>query len=147
MKKVTLTPVTISKNNGDNREFSLCAYENVARTTHDSADYRTTSDIVVGDRHISVKASGFTLMSGNLCEGKTTFEGIWDVYEHNTHSNDFVYITVDFTAYYMTLVEFKQFVHMFGRVEREIEKNGGAMKIRSRKESKKMVEWLNAEVA
>ena len=47
----------------------------------------------------------------------------------------------------MNINEFEQFVYMFGRTERESEKNGGAMKIRCRKESRKMVEWLNAHVA
>jgi hypothetical protein len=147
MTSAILNPVSLSRNEGDNKEFSVCAYVGAERTKHDSKDFRTSSDIVVGDRHISVKSSAFTLMSGNMCEGETTFDGIWNVYADNTHSNEFVYVAQNFIAYFMNLAEFKKFVYAFCRVERESEKNGGAMKIRCRKESKKMIEWLNACVA
>ena len=117
------------------------------RAKHDSSDYRKSSDIVLGERHISVKSSAFTLMSGNMCEGISDFDGIWNLYERNTHSNEFAYVTEDFIAYFMSLAEFKKFVYAFCRVERESEKNGGQMKIRCRKESKKMVEWLAKNIA
>lgn len=147
MTSAILNPMEVSRNAGDNREWSVCSYVGAERTKHDSSDYRKTSDIVVGDRHISVKSSAFTLMSGNMCEGEQTLDGIWSVYERNTHSNEFAYVTQDFVAYFMSLDEFKRFVYAFCRTERESEKNGGAMKIRCRKESKKMVEWLSAQVA
>ena len=147
MTSAILNPVSLSRNEGDNKEFSVCEYVGAERTKHDSSDFRKSSDIVLGDRHISVKSSAFTLMSGNMCEGKTDFDGIWNVYADNTHSNEFVYVAQNFVAYFMSLAEFKKFVYAFCRVERESEKNGGAMKIRCRKESKKMIEWLNACVA
>lgn len=147
MNAVMLNPTTIAKYFGDTAEWAVCAYERVARAKHDSSDYRSNSDVNVGNRHISVKSSAFTLMSGNMCEGREDFDGIWNLYAENTHSNEFVYVAQDFTAYYMTIDEFEKFVYLFCRTERESEKNGGAMKIRCRKESKKMVEWLNAQVA
>ena len=133
MTSAILTPMTISRNAGDNREWSVCSYVGAPRAKHDSSDYR--------------KSSAFTLMSGNMCEGISDFDGIWNLYERNTHSNEFAYVTEDFTAYFMSLAEFKKFVYAFCRVERESEKNGGQMKIRCRKESKKMVEWLAKNIA
>ena len=50
-------------------------------------------------------------------------------------------------CYEMNLPEFKQFVYAFCHTERESEKNGGAMKIRCRKESKKMLAWLAEKVS
>ena len=147
MTSAILTPTTISRNAGDNREWSVCSYVGAPRAKHDSSDYRKSSDIVLGERHISVKSSAFTLMSGNMCEGISDFDGIWNLYERNTHSNEFAYVTEDFTAYFMSLAEFKKFVYACCRVERESEKNGGQMKIRCRKESKKMVEWLAKNIA
>lgn len=144
MTTAVLTNIDNHANAGIAREHNLCAYLGITRICHDSTDYRTSSDIYLGDRHISVKASGFTLMSGNMCEGQETFEGIWDVYTRNTHSNEWAYVTVDNIAYFMDENEFSDFVHTFCRVERESEKNGGAMKIRCRKESRKMVAWLEA---
>ena len=146
MTSAILNPMTISRNAGDNREWSVCAYIGAERTKHDSSDYRNSSDIVLGERHISVKSSAFTLMSGNMCEGETTMDGIWNVYERNTHSNEVAYVTEDFTAYFMTIAEFKKFVYAFCRTEKESAKNGGQTKIRCRKESKKMVEWLAAHI-
>ena len=107
MTSAILTPMTISRNAGDNREWSVCSYVGAPRAKHDSSDYRNSSDIVLGERHISVKSSAFTLMSGNMCEGETTMDGIWNVYERNTHSNEVAYVTEDFTAYFMTMDEFK----------------------------------------
>lgn len=140
---INYKPATV-KNEGIAREWADCQRLGIERIAHDSTDYRTSSDICLGDRHISVKASGFTLMSGNMCEGEDTFEGIWNVYKRNTHSNEWHYMTEDYTVYEMNMGEFERFVRAFCRVERESEKNGGQMKIRCRKESKKMLAWLAA---
>lgn len=132
------------KNAGDAREWAYCAYAGVERKKHDAGAYDRDSDVNVGDRHISIKASKFSLMSGSLCEGLTDFDSIWNLYASKVHSNTFVYIDVDYTAYEMTLVEFKAFVYAFCKTERESMKNGGATKIRCKAESKKMIEWLQA---
>lgn len=110
----------------------------------DHVPYDRGSDVNAGHRHISVKSSGFTLMSGNLCEGRTSFDGIWNLYELKVASNEWAYITKDGRAFEMNLGEFKQFVYEFCTVEKESAKNGGASKIRCRKESKKMLRWLEA---
>lgn len=132
------------KNNGDRREWAVCAYEGVQRTKHDSIAYDKDSDVNAGERHISIKASKFTLMSGSLCEGRTSFDSIWELYAAKKHSNEWCYMTEDFTAYYMNLNEFKSFVYEFCGVEKESAKNGGAYKIRCKAESKRMLKWLEA---
>ena len=132
------------KNNGDRREWAVCNHMGVERTKHDSAAYDRDSDVNVGDLHISVKSSGFTLMSGNLCEGLEDFDAIWALYKSKTHSNCFAYVDEDFNLTLMDIDEFEKFVYTFCHIERESEKNGGAVKIRCRKESAKMRAWLAA---
>ena len=133
-------------NRGINAEWAFCKAYGVERAKHDHSRYDEDSDLNVGELHFSIKASGFSLMSGSLCEGLTEFEDIWNLYASRVHSNRFVYITREGVAYIMSLDEFGKFVHEFGRLEKESAKNGGAVKIRCLKESKKMVKWL-AEIA
>lgn len=128
----------------DRKEWAVCAYTGIERTKHDSSAYDRDSDVNAGDLHISVKSSGFTLMSGSLCEGLDSFDAIWNLYRSKTHSNCFAYVDEDFNLTLMDIDEFEKFVYTFCRVERESEKNGGAMKIRCRKESAKMRAWLAA---
>ena len=134
-----------ARNAGDAREWALCNYYGCERCKHDSLAYDKASDLSVNGMDISIKASAITLMSGNLCNGLESFDDIWSLYAENVHSNTFAYITNDFTVYMMNLGEFERFVRTFCRTERESEKNGGAMKIRCRKESAKMLKWLAAE--
>lgn len=135
-------PAAAPKNEGIAREWALCAYYKVTRTSHDSLAYDKGSDLDAGSKHISIKASAFTLMAGCLCEGLTSFDAIWNLYASKVHSNTFAYVTADFTVYEMNLDEFKKFVYAFAHTERESEKNGGQVKIRLRKESGKMLRWL-----
>ena len=132
------------KNNGDRREFAVCAYEGIQRVKHNATAYDKDSDVNVGNRHISIKASKFSLMAGSLCEGKATFDEIWNLYATKKHSNEWCYLTSDFTAYYMTEDEFKSFVFEFCHVEKESQKNGGHYKIRCAEETKRMRKWLEA---
>lgn len=133
-------------NHGDACEYALCKHYNINRESHDHSSYNKNSDIVVNDKNISVKSDGFTLMSGSLCKGLNTFGEIWNLFEQTTHSNVFAYITKSFTVYEMDINEFKLFMFIFGRVERESEKNGGQLKIRCKKESKKMERWLKCHL-
>ena len=126
-------------NKGIRMEWGFCAYCGIERHMHDSKAYDKDSDC--GD--CSVKASAFTLMAGSLCQGLEDFDEIWNLFASRVHSKRFVYITQDCMAYEMSLDEFKRFVYAFCRLERESEKNGGAMKIRCRKESSKMLKWLD----
>lgn len=132
------------QNAGIAREWGLCAYYGIDRTAHDSVSYDKGSDIETADKNISVKASGFTLMSGSLCEGLSDFDGIWNLYASRVHSDTFAYVTEDGTTYEMNLNEFKEMVYTFCRTEKESAKNGGATKIRCKKESAKMRAWLEA---
>ena len=125
------------RNAGIAREWALCKYFGIERVAHDSSSYDKSSDLIVDNMNISIKASAFTLMSGTLCEGRTTFDEIWKLYESRVHSDHFAYITADFDVYMMNKDEFKTFVYEFCTTERESSKNGGAMKIRCRKETKK----------
>lgn len=126
----------------DRKEWAVCGYAGITRTKHDSAAYDKDSDVNFGTRHISVKSSGFSLMAGSLCEGLTEFDAIWDLYETKAHSNEWCYVTADFTGYFMDREEFKSFVYSFCTTEKESAKNGGAVKIRCRKETAKMLRWL-----
>lgn len=141
MTAYTLNPMT-ARNAGDAREWALCAHFGIERNTHDSVAYDKASDCSANGHGYSVKASGATLMSGALCNGLETMESIWELYTERVHSDRFVYVTENWTAYEMNLNEFGEFIKAFGRCERESAKNGGAMKIRIRKESSKMVAWL-----
>ena len=146
-----MTTYTINRvdhqNAGIAREWALCRYYKVNRTAHDALPYDKGSDLDAAGKHISIKASAFTLMSGNLCEGIEDFDGIWNLYATRVHSDTFAYVTADYRVYEMNLSEFKQFVYAFGRTERESSKNGGAVKIRLRKESSKMLGWLADKAA
>lgn len=126
----------------DAAEWALCAKHGIKRMKHDSSAYDRDSDVNAGDTRISVKTSAFTLMAGSLCEGLEDFDSIWNLYESRVHSNMFAYVTLQGLCYMMNIAEFKSFVYAFCKTERESEKNGGAMKIRCRKESGKMLRWL-----
>ena len=130
------------KNKGVVREWAICRHYGIIREKHDSLAYDKGSDLEAYGKRISVKASGFSLMSGKLCEGRTEFAKIWELYNERVHSDTFAYVTEDFTVYEMNINEFKKFVFTFGKLERESKKNGGQIKIKCRKESKKMIQWL-----
>ena len=91
----------------DAAEWALCSRYGIERTKHDSSAYDRDSDVNAGAIRISVKTSGFTLMAGSLCEGRDTFDGIWNLYADRVHSNHFAYVTADGTCYMMSLGEFK----------------------------------------
>lgn len=139
--------IRVHKNAGISREWTWCAYNGIERTSHDHTAYDKDSDLTVGDMRFSIKASGFSLISARLCKGCVTFDDIWNLYEHNVHSNLFVYITKDYIAYIMNLDEFKTFIYSFCYLDRESKKNGGGIKIKCRAESKKMLRWFEEKAA
>ena len=57
-------------------------------------------------------------------------------------ATEFVYITQTGTCYLMDRREYAEFVETFAEVTRESQKNGGAVKMRLRRETPKMLEWL-----
>lgn len=146
MTSAILEPIA-AKNAGDAREWAFCRACGVERTAHDSLAYDKASDCEANGHGYSLKASAFTLMSGALCEGLQTLDEIWALYAERVHSDRFVYVTCDWVAYIMDINEFGEFVKTFAHCERESSKNGGAVKVRCRKESSKMVAWLMERVA
>lgn len=138
-----LTITNECSNNGIAREWAFARAMGIERTSHDNGRYDKDSDVNANGIGYSVKASGFSLMSGTLCEGKTEFDEIWKLYKARVHSTRFVYVTKDGIAYIMNINEFEKFVYEFCKVEKESQKNGGYSKIRCKKESNKMVEWLS----
>ena len=147
MKHNTLKKIVLTTKKADNKEWCFALSKNIIRTKHDSGSYDKGSDVETAQANYSVKSSAFTLMSGSLCEGLEDFDDIWNLYESRVHSNVFVYITEEYEAYEMNIHEFKRFVYTFCKTERESAKNGGQMKIRCRKESEKMLRWLEERAA
>lgn len=131
-----------ARNDGINKEWVFGANNGIIRTTHDHIAYDKDSDFTINGIGYSVKSSAFTLMSGCLCEGLKEFDEIIDLYRSKVHSTRFAYVTDEYVAYVMNMDEFEEFLRAFARTERESSKNGGATKIRCRKESAKMREWL-----
>ena len=132
----------VTKNNGNAKEWTLCEYYGIHRRKPDRTPYYKGSDIELGYMNISVKTPTASLMSGSLCIGCKTFEGIWRRYRKNTHSDTFAVVTNDFDAFLMDINKFSKFVHKFGYRDRESKKNGGGIKIKFHSESKEMIEWF-----
>lgn len=147
MDTYTIPALSTSANAGISGERALANYFHIAKNSHDSVRYDAGDDMVIASKHVSVKTPHFTLMAGNLCQGLTTFDEIWNLYESTVHSDTFALITKSFRVYEMNLAEFKQFVYAFCVLEHESTKNGGGVKIRCRRESTKMLQWLQARVA
>lgn len=145
MTTFTFNP-TAHKNFGIAVEHGVCALYGIERVNHDNGAYHKGSDLCVGNMAMSIKSSRFSLMSATLCGGCEDFDGIWSIYEANTHSNCFVYGAKNGVAYIMTLAEFKMFVYEFCSLTRESKRNGGGVKIRCCAESQRMLRWLNMRV-
>lgn len=150
MKKIDLTAYvnTDNSNKGISKEWALCRYFGIERDTHDHQKYNEASDIELPDgTNISVKTSGFTLMSGTLCVGCKTFEGIWRRYYKNCHSNTWAYITNEWQCYIMNKKEFSKFVHRYASLARESSKGHHLPKIRAKKETFGQRVWLEIMAA
>ena len=111
---------------------------------HDTIPYDKGSDIQ--EYHISVKSARFSLMSGNLCKAQD-FEGIIAEYFENVASDKCAYVTQDFTSYIMDNEQFKTFLMNFCTLARESSRHGGRYKVKMRSESKKVLQWLQLNVA
>ena len=134
-----------NSNKGICKEWALCRCYGIDRHIHDHSTYTEASDIELDNgMDFSVKSPKGTLMSGKFCTTCKTFEGIWRKYRRTCHSNTFVFVTHEWIAYHMDINEFSKFVHQFGYLKRDSEKNGGNMKIAFYEESKRMRNWLAA---
>lgn len=111
---------------------------------HDHVPFYMDSDIP--EYSMSVKSSGFTLASARVNMGETFDEKLAD-FVARVHSTQFAYVSANMVAYIMDLTEFVQFVRMFCYMDRESTRHGGGYKIKCRHESKKMVAWLESQVA
>lgn len=112
--------------------------------SHGKLPYDAGSDIP--EYFMSVKSSKFSLMSGNVCEAQD-FEGIVEEFFRKTASRYFAYVTQDMECFVMDVQEFRNFVHQFCILSRESTSNGGRNKVQMRKESKKVLRWLEVAVA
>jgi hypothetical protein len=146
MYKEQLAAVNECKNVGDNCELAIRRRFGCKPSGHDGRNYMIASDCECGNMRMSIKSSKFTLMSGSYCKDCRDFNDIWNKYEKATHSNVFVYVTLDFVAYFMNINEFRELTYTFGHVERESKKNGGTPKVRFATESKKVINWLEERV-
>lgn len=144
MKKIIIEQLNRQyKNNGQHMEQCVAyTYTHEVRQ-HDNVPYDKGSDIP--EYHISVKSSAFSLASAKLIKGETVAEQLAYYIEH-TASKKILYVTENYDGYEMDLTEFAEFVMMFCYMTRESSKSGGGLKVRARKESKKMLEWLAARV-
>lgn len=111
---------------------------------HDNVPFYKGSDIP--EYAMSVKSSGFSLASGKQNKGDNFDEKVADFFRR-VHSKQFAYVSKDMNAYIMNKREFRKFVNMFCVWTYESEQNGGYAKVRCNKESKKMVAWLESQVA
>ena len=85
-------------------------------------------------------------MSGNVCEAQD-FEGIVEEFFRKTASRYFAYVTQDMECFVMDVQEFRNFVHQFCILSRESTSIGGRNMVQMRKESKKVLRWLEVGVA
>lgn len=143
MKKIAITTVSTYANIGHRMEQDLTYTLLGEIRAHDSVPFFVDSDIP--ELHMSVKASGFTLASARLNMGET-FEEKLDDFFARVASTSFAYCTLENEAYIMNADEFRCFLCQFCGLDRESSKNGGGCKVRCRKESKKMREWLASRV-
>lgn len=146
MKKVTINELPIERmyaNNGQHKEQRATFTYTGEIRHHDNVPYDKGSDIP--EYHISVKSSAFSLASAKLVKGETVEEQLAYYMEH-TASEKILYVTENYDGYEMNLTEFAEFILAFGYMTRESEKSGGGLKVRARKESKKMLQWFAERV-
>lgn len=133
------------KNKGIRAQANMTVACGLTYAAHDGKSYDSASDIEYMGHHISVKAYHFTLMSGTMCEGKTTVNDIWDVYARTTHSDRFAYVLGE-TAYIMNIAEFEKFVKLFCEIERESNhsdrQHTGNVKVRAKRCENNMRKWF-----
>lgn len=82
---------------------------------------------------IQIKSARATVCHGTDIKAHIAIDG----------ANRYGYVNADFSVMYlMNADEWFEFASLFGTVTRESKKNGGAVKIRLKTESKEMREWL-----
>ena len=132
------------KNFGNHAEQALAFTLTGEIRKHDHVAYDKGSDIP--EYNMSVKSSGFSLMSARLCESED-FEEIITQYMAHTASTCVAYVAQNMVAYVMNMEQFNEFLHRFCYLNRESTQNGGGYKVKMLKESKKVLAWLDERVA
>lgn len=129
------------KNNGEFAESIAKFHRGLEYLVNPATSYDTGSDIE--ELNASVKSSGASLarVYGN------TMEQILDTYFANVHSTLWIYISViddEVNEYHMNATEFREFLETWGTLAKE---SGTRLtKVRLKKESAKMVKWLETRV-
>lgn len=147
MLKCHVSDVTLSHNNGDNKEWAVCALMGHMRTRHDASRFDCASDVDAGDMQISVKSGRFTLFSGKIAYDNGIADNVdahLAFYMANTHSNVWAYVCNDNTVFFMDADEFTAFVRNFCKMEPESAKNKGYMKARLGRQNKRYRAWLES---
>jgi hypothetical protein len=129
MTTITLNPITRTyKNNGQHLEQTF--------------RYNLTGKIEKAD---NLKATdGCDLFNYSIKSARATICKGTDLDKHlaTDKATEFVYITESLVAYIMNKTEYKTFVSLFSTVDTESAKNGGATKLRLKRETTTMLEWL-----
>ena len=125
---------TIYKNHGQQAEvvfkFTMCGEIIKA----DNTPYTVSGDY----EDIQIKSSRAT-----VCKGTDI-----DKHLNEDKANRYAYVIEDLsTAYIMNKTEWKEFVREFATLTRESQKNGGNEKLRLKRESTTMLQWLRVRVA
>jgi len=145
MKKTNIPNVSLKHNAGDRAEENFDFLLNGRISGKNSLGYDRGSDVEHDGVGYSVKSSHFTLAAAGLLKGDDMTAKL-NFYFATVHSSKVAYISKDGNAYIMNMVEFREFLEVFGTLERESEKNGGGLKVRCKAESKKMIDWLEVRV-
>ena len=133
------------RNHGELCESIAKNYRGIFTESNPNTAYWEGSDIE--SEHASVKSSHANL-SRNY-GGATTVSMAFKYYFSHVASDTFVYIelnekTQEVTEYQMSKREFGRFLHYFTYITRH---SNGKIEIRLKHTSKKMIAWLDAQVA
>lgn len=126
------------KNHGELCESIAKFHRGYDYLINPATSYDEDSDI--REMNASVKSSGASL----ACIYGNSFDSILNIYFNNVHSNLWIYVTVaneEVTEYHMNEKEFRKFCETWGNLVRESGTN--LLKIRLKKESNKMLNWLD----
>ena len=103
--------------------------------------YTRDGDITINGIAYQVKSGGASISIGKTAE-TLDFQGLLDRYIKTSAAKRYIYVTDDLVGYILTKTVFKRFVESFGYYTHDSAKNGGRAKIRLRRDSKRMREWL-----
>lgn len=132
------------RNHGELCEHIVKYHRGIMTEANPNTAFNIGSDIE--SEHASVKSSRFGL-ADNFGNAKTVSEAI-KYYFNNVASSVFIYVVFNeatqiVTEYQMNKREFGKFINLFSSPY--IHKKNNKIEIRGRKDSKKMIKWLEAQ--